>query len=195
MRLEHRVPVARQEARQALRVRGLEEADRPAALLADPVDLRHREVDVPHRDDAERDEPARVGGAPLVDVPVVVGLEHHQRQLLVARLGEGAGVEAGHGREAHRREHAVGVHVAHALVHVEAAGPQLGERAGVEAPLLPRPPHRRGHAERRRGAAPLEHPLVDALLRCGRPSAPRRATWPGRGSCTCRAARSCGRRC
>ena len=59
-RLEHRVPVARQEAREALHVRRLEEADRAAALLADAVDLLDGEVDVPHRDEAERDEPARV---------------------------------------------------------------------------------------------------------------------------------------
>ena len=50
--LEHRVPVARQEAREALHVRGLEEADRPAALLADAVHLLDREVDIPHRHDA-----------------------------------------------------------------------------------------------------------------------------------------------
>ncbi len=163
-RLQHRVPVAGQEAREALRVRCLEEADRPAALLADPLDLLHREVDVPHRDDAERDEAARVRRAPLVDDPVVVGLEHHERQLLVARLGEGAGVEAGHRREVHRCEHAVDVHVAHALVHVQAARAQLGERAGVEAPLLTRPADRGGHAERGRGALALERPLVDAVL-------------------------------
>ena len=155
--------MAGQEAREALGVRRLEEADRPAALLGDPLDLRDREVDVPHRDDAERDEAAGVLGAPLVDDPVVVGLEHHQRQLLVARLGERARVEAGHGREAHRREHAVGVHVAHALVDVPATGAQLGERAGVEAPLLTRPTHGGGHAEGRRGALTLERPLVDAL--------------------------------
>ena len=47
--LEHRVPVAGQEAREALHVRRLEEADRPAALLADAVDLLDGEVDVPHR--------------------------------------------------------------------------------------------------------------------------------------------------
>ena len=90
-------------------------------FLADAVHLGHRGVDVPHGDDAERDEAARVGPAPLVDGPVVVGLEHDERDLLVARLGERPGVPAGHGREAHGAEHAVGVHVAHPLVHVEAA--------------------------------------------------------------------------
>ena len=98
---------------------------------------------------------------------------------LSPRLGERAGVEAGHRREVHRREHAVGVHVAHPLVHVEAAGPQLGVRAGVEAPLLLRPADGGGHAERRGGRLALEHPLVDALRRCGRPWAPGPATSPG----------------
>ena len=95
-------------------------------FAADAVDLLDRQVDVPHRDDAERDESARVGPAPFVDGPVVVGLEHHERDLLVVRLGEGPGVPPGHRREAHRRQHAVGVHVPHPLVHVEAPRPQLG---------------------------------------------------------------------
>ena len=81
--LEHRVPVAGQEARVALDVRRLEEADGPAALLGDAVDLLGGQLDVPHGDEPEGDEPARVGAAPLVDRPVVVGLEHHQRQVLV----------------------------------------------------------------------------------------------------------------
>ena len=61
------------------------------------------------------------------------------------------------------REHAVGVHVADPLVHVEAAGTQLGVGARVEAPLLARPADRGGHAERRAGRLALEDPLVDAL--------------------------------
>jgi hypothetical protein len=39
---EHRVPVAGEEAGEALDVRRLEEADRPAALLGDAPDLGHR---------------------------------------------------------------------------------------------------------------------------------------------------------
>ena len=95
------------------------------------------QVDVPHRHDAEGDEAPGVGAAPLVDGPVVVRLEHDQRELLVTRLGEGAGVEAGHRRKAHRRQHAVDVHVPDPLVDVEAAGTQLGVRPRVEAPLAP----------------------------------------------------------
>src|SRR3546814_14517818 len=85
-------------------VRRLEEADRPAALLAEPVDLGHREVDVPQRHHADRDEATRVGAAPLVDGPVAVGLEHHEGQPLDGRLVERAGGETGHGGEVHRRQ-------------------------------------------------------------------------------------------
>src|SRR3546814_6113609 len=70
--LEHRVPVARQEAREPLGVRRLEEADRAAALLAEASDLGHGEVEVPHRDDAERDEAVGVAAGPLVDRKSVV---------------------------------------------------------------------------------------------------------------------------
>src|SRR5580700_9890309 len=55
-RFEHRVPVARQEAREPLDVRRLEEADRPATLLGDAVHLFGGELDVPHRHDALGDE-------------------------------------------------------------------------------------------------------------------------------------------
>ena len=61
-------------------------------------------------------------------------------------------------------EHAVGVHVPHPLVHVEAAGPQLGVGARVEAPLLRGPAHGGGHAEGRARLLALEDPLVDAVL-------------------------------
>ena len=147
--LKHGVPVAGEEAGVALHVGRLEEADGPAALLAHPAYLPGGERHVPHGDEAEGNEPARVGRAPLVDGPVVVGLEHHEGQILVVGLGEGPGVPAGHGRKAHRGQDAVGVHVPHPLVDVEATGPQLGVGAGVEAPLLGGPAHGGGHAERR----------------------------------------------
>jgi hypothetical protein len=77
---------------------------------------------------------------------------------------EGAGVEAGHRREAYRRQDAVGVHVPDPLVHVETAGAQFGVGAGVEAPLFLRPADGRRHAERRGGLLSLEHPLVHAAF-------------------------------
>ena len=71
--------------------------------------------------------------------------------------------EAGEGREAHRGEDAVAVHVADALVHVVDAGPHLGEAGRVSAPLLGRPRHHGVQsADALRPA--LVHPLVDALV-------------------------------
>src|SRR5579875_3917219 len=69
-RLEHRIPVARQEAGPTLCMRRFEETDSPETLLAHPVNLLHRELDVPHWHDAQRDEATRVCRAPSVDVPV-----------------------------------------------------------------------------------------------------------------------------
>src|SRR3546814_11677666 len=64
----------------------------------------------------------------------------------------------------HRREDPVGVHVVDAGVHVEAARAQLRVGAGVEAPLLTRPPDGGRHAEGGGGLLTLELPLVDAVL-------------------------------
>ncbi len=163
-RLQHGVPVARQEAREALHVRRLEEADGPAALLGHPVHLGHRRVDVPHGHDAQWNESTGIRTAPFVDGPVVVCLQHDQGDLLVARLGERTGVPPGHGREAHGTEHSVGIHVAHALVHVETTRAQLGVGTRIEAPLLAGPADRGRHAERGRRLLALELPLVDAVL-------------------------------
>src|SRR3546814_6027906 len=80
------------------------------------------------------------------------------------RLREGAGVEAGHGREVHRREDPVGVHVVDAGVHVEAARAQLRVGAGVEAPLLTRPADGGRHAAGGGGLLTLDLPLVAAVL-------------------------------
>ena len=156
--------MARHEARKPVHVRCLEEADRPAALLGEAVHLCRSQLGIPVRHHAQGDEAAGVGGAPLVDGPVVVRLHHDERDVLVLALVEGAGAEAGHGREVQRGEHAVGVHVAHTLVHVEAPRTQLGVGPGVEAPLLTRPADRRRHAEGRRGGRALEVPLVDAVV-------------------------------
>ncbi|MEY2570927.1 MAG: hypothetical protein QOE63_1277, partial [Acidimicrobiaceae bacterium] len=66
---------------------------------------RFRELRVPQGDERERDElPVAVTGAPLVDDPVVVGLDAQERELLVGPLEEGLAAEAReHVGEAHRR--------------------------------------------------------------------------------------------
>ncbi len=117
------------------------------------------------RGQGQRHEAARVGAAPLVDVPVVVGLEHHQREGRVTRLGrllEGPAAEAGEGGEAHRRQDAVAVHVPDPLVDVVGAGPHLRQRRGVHAPLLLRPGHDAVQAHHAHGGV-LEDPLLEPV--------------------------------
>ena len=74
-----RVPPLVVQARQARLLRVLRERERVAALRGHAPDLGDHRVLVPDRRDRERDEPARVRAAPLVDVPVVVRLQHGQR--------------------------------------------------------------------------------------------------------------------
>ena len=136
--LEHRVPVARQEAREALDVRGLEEADRAAALLGDAVHLLDREVDVPHRDEAERDEPARVAAAPTRRWPsrCSPGATTSASSLSPASVNVRALKPAIVGKFIDASTPLAFMSL-HPLVDVEARRPQLGVRARVEAPLRP----------------------------------------------------------
>ena len=129
------IPVVAVEAGVAQLLRVLREGDRPAALGGDPAHLLRAHLGVPQRRQGEGDEPTGVGAAPLVDVPVVVGLEQGQGDGLVVVLGPQLAGEPGHRREVERPEHAVGVHVAHPLDVVVATGAHLGERLGVEAVL------------------------------------------------------------
>src|SRR5580698_8284955 len=149
-----------EEAWISLGMRRLQEADGAAALRCDTPDFRYREIHVPHGNNPERYESARIGGAPFVNMPVVVCPKHHQGDVLVGSLGEGAGIESGHRRETHGSQHAIGVHVPHPLVHVEAAGPQFAERPGFEAPLAPWPADGGRHTEWGSRTLPLDYPLI-----------------------------------
>ena len=66
----------------------LGEGDGVAALLGHAAHLGGHELDVPDRRDGQRDHPARVGAAPLVDVPVVVGPQQLDGDVLVLAGGE-----------------------------------------------------------------------------------------------------------
>ena len=103
----------------------LGERDRVAALVGQAAHLVGRLVDVEQREDAARDEALGVGAAPLVDVPVVVGLDHDQVDVAVGALVQHLAGEAGPVREVEPGELAAGRHVAHPLVHVVAAGAHL----------------------------------------------------------------------
>src|SRR6202453_2939821 len=108
------------------------------ALLGHPVDLVRAELGVPDDGDGERNETARLGAAPAVDVPVVVGLHHGAGLVLVLAPGEELAAELREGWKAHGAEHAVDRHVAHTLVDVVAADPHVVERGGLNAVLLGR---------------------------------------------------------
>ncbi len=90
---------------------------------------------VPDGGDGHGDEPGRVGGAPLVQVPVVVGTDEGERQVeIVAQKGPGR--ERGEAREVHGGEHTARVHVLHPLVDVVTARPHLVEALRLEPVLL-----------------------------------------------------------
>ncbi len=132
------VPVVRVEARVAELGGVLGEGHRMDALLGDPVHLLRHPLRIPDRRGGERDEPARMGAAPLLDVPVVVGLEQGAPEVFVIGAGEQLPGEAGDRAEAHGSEHAIGIHVLDPLVHVEAPGPHLRPRRRLEPVLVRR---------------------------------------------------------
>jgi hypothetical protein len=109
-------------------------------LRCDAANLVGHELRVPQRTHREGNEAARVRARPFVDVPVVVGAQRAQREvgILGRRILEHLTAEARERREAHRPEHAVGVHVVDARVDVETARSHLVEAGRVDAVLLGR---------------------------------------------------------
>ena len=124
------------EARPAQLGRVLRERHGVAPLGRHAPHLGRHELGVPDGRDAQRDEAARVGAAPVLDVPVVVGPQHVDGELLVLGAGEELAAELDEGGEAHRPEHAVGVHVPDPLVDVVATLAHLLERGRLDAVLL-----------------------------------------------------------
>ncbi len=149
--------------REALDMGQFGHAHGASPLPGDSSELCDRRVHVPDRQDGLGDEPPRVGTAPVVDVPVVVGLQHDEGQVFVLRLLERATAEAGHAGETHGRQHSVPVHVTYPLVDVVGAGTHLGMSGRVESPLLLRPGHHRVEPDHRHLLV-LVDPLVLALF-------------------------------
>ena len=112
--------------------------------------------------DRQRQEAIRIGAAPVLDVPVVVGPDDRIRGL-VLDVAEVAGAEPGERREAHRRRDAVDVHVANAGMDVVRTGAHLVEPGGVETPLRLRPRHDGVQADDT-GLVAAVHPAVDAVV-------------------------------
>ena len=103
----------RGRARKGVRGTGdLAEAHGPHAAVGVAAHLGGGQLGVPQRNERQRDEPALgLRPAPLLDHPVVVGLDAQEGQLLVLGLGEGLAAEPGEGREAQRGLEVVDVHV------------------------------------------------------------------------------------
>ena len=148
---EERVPVVVGvvHAGQAEERRDLAEADGAHAALRVAPHLVRRQLGVPQRDEAQRDEPAARVGAPLLDHPVVVGLHAEQPELPVLGLGEGLAAEAGERREAQRRLDVVGVHVLEPGLHLVGARAHLLVGDALHGHLVAGHPHGRVHPQQR----------------------------------------------
>ncbi|HEV7976081.1 MAG TPA: hypothetical protein VGP60_15145 [Amycolatopsis sp.] len=106
----------------------------PRGVTADLVGGKLR---VPQRHHDQLQQPGRVGAAPVVVHPVVVGLDAQQAEFLVGRLAELLPAEPRHLREAQRRLGVVTVHVGqprHGIVDTLA---DVFQRDGVEVHLVP----------------------------------------------------------
>ncbi len=130
---EQRIPVPAVNRREAEGYGVLGERDVVAPPLGAPADLGHGEVDVPQGDHRQGDEAVLARScAPLLDHPVVVGLDAEEGQLLVVALEEGLTAEPRQDvREADRRLDVVGVHVGEARGLVVASGADLVEGGGL----------------------------------------------------------------
>ncbi|MCZ7630103.1 MAG: hypothetical protein M5U19_14125 [Microthrixaceae bacterium] len=74
--------------------------------------------------------------APFLEVPVVVGAEHDEREFLVLGVGEDLAAELRERWEAHRREDPACVHVVDPSVDVVAAGSDLVVAHRLDSVLL-----------------------------------------------------------
>ena len=122
-------------------------------------DLGRRRARRPTAGPDQRDEPAGVGRAPLLDHPVVVRLDAGQAELAVLGLTELLAAEPDHLREAQRRLDMVEVHVLEPGDRVEAAASHLLEADRVEVHLLAAQAHRGDVA-----ADGLDHLVEDPYL-------------------------------
>ena len=107
------------------------------------ADLGRGQTGVPQRDEAQRDEhPARVA-APLLDHPVVVGLDAGEAEVpVVGGLVEGLPAEPGEVRETERSVHPVGFHVLDPSLELEATGPDVVVGDGPQPHLVGLVAHR-----------------------------------------------------
>ncbi|KJU99996.1 hypothetical protein VF34_04886 [Rhodococcus sp. PML026] len=134
--LEHRVPMIGMPGRQADAVREFGEGPGLDALVRGPLHLLDGFLDVPVRQTGERNLPAGVVGAPLLDDEIVVGPCAFVRQCEVLRLLERGAGEATEVGEAQLCVHTLGVHVLDAVRDVVAPGQHVVVGPRIHSEIL-----------------------------------------------------------
>ena len=122
---DERVPLAGVDRRQPEVRRDLAEAHRVRTPVRVAAHLGGGQLGVPQRDDRQREQLPVGVAAPLLDHPVVVGVDARLAELAVLGLGEGLAAEPRERREAERRLHVVHLHVLDARLRLVAARPHL----------------------------------------------------------------------
>ena len=136
--LEERVPVAGVDARQVEVGRELAEGDGAHAAGRVATHVLGRELGIPERDQRQRQQPAAARAAPLVDHPVVVGLDAGQPEVAILGPEEQLAAEPGQVREAELGLDPVEVHVGQAGRRLPATGAHVVVGHGLELDLVRR---------------------------------------------------------
>jgi hypothetical protein len=135
------------DARHAEARRVLRERDRVTTFGCEAANLLGAFLGVEERHDPARDETLGIRAAPLVDVPVVVRLDHHEVDVAVGAEVQHLPGEARPVGEVEPGELTARRHVAHALVDVVAAGAHVLVPVGVHVEHLGRLPRHRVQPE------------------------------------------------
>src|SRR5262249_17823289 len=115
----------------------LRKRDEETAFVGAPTDLGGSERYVPERNDRDGQQSTTPwSAAPSLDQPVVVGLDAHQREVLVGTLREHLAGEAEQVREAQRRFDMVRVHVGQTLGLLPGSEPDLFVGGHLDVDLL-----------------------------------------------------------
>ncbi|MNF85122.1 hypothetical protein D3C84_675080 [compost metagenome] len=128
-------------------------------LLGQALDFSGGGLHVPPGHQHQRDETTRRGIAPVMQVPVVVGLDRRQGYRTVGMHLETLASKAGESRKAQRTEHAIGVHVIDTVADVPGATAHLVVAQRLHAVLLLGPADHRIEAHVA-GSLLLENPYI-----------------------------------
>src|SRR5271157_238418 len=110
-----------------------------AALTGHAADLVCHQASIPNRRECEGNEATWMTAAPLVDMPVVVRLQHDEGESLVLMPRECRAAEAGERREAHGGQNTVRIHVEDPRISVVTSRAELVEARGFHPVLVGRP--------------------------------------------------------